>query len=152
MAGNGGETRNGRRRGHTLLELVVASSLLAAVLIPGLRMLRDGLEQSQRIEILQRLTTSCTGKLEEHLCLAGAAWEEETVTGDFASDGYPQTRFRAARSANPVDGGIADQLMAVSVTVWEDLDADAAQDAGEPSVTMASKVPKMALYQDEAGS
>ncbi len=141
-----------RRCAHTLLELVAAASLLAATLAPALRILRDALEHSRRVESLHLLTTSCVSKLEEHLCLAGATWLETAVAGDLAAEGYPDVRFRVVRSQNALDGGIPDRLMSVVVTVWSDTDSDGALDAGEPSAVMGGKVAKMARYRDEAGT
>jgi prepilin-type N-terminal cleavage/methylation domain-containing protein len=135
-----------RRRGFSLLELVVSVSLLALTLVPALAFLRDALEQSQRIEISELLTTHCVGKLEEHLCLAADAWQVATVSGDFSADGYPQVRYRVVRSDAPADGGITDQLMAVTSTVWQDLNSNGSADGGEPTVVLAGKVAKMARY------
>ena len=42
--------------------------------------------------------------------------------------------------------------MAVTATVWDDLDADTLPDADEPTITFASKIAKLASYEKEAGS
>lgn len=135
-----------RLLGLSLLELVVSVSLLSVTLVPALGFMRDALEQSQRIEISELLTTYCVGKVEENLCLAADAWLAATVNGDFSADGYPQVRYRVVRSDAPLDGGISNQLMAVTATVWQDLNANGVLDAGEPSVVLAGKVAKMARY------
>lgn len=135
-----------RRRGQSLLELVAAVTLIAAALVPALRMMRDALEQSRRVETQELLSTLCVSKLEEHLALVFANWSATTVAGDFAADGYAQVRFRVVRSDDALQGGIADRLMAVTATVWEDQDGDTVLDVGEPSTVLASKAAKIEGY------
>lgn len=137
-------------RANTLLELVAAATIIAVALVPGLRMIGDALQQSRRNEALGLLTNYCVGKLEQQLCQAAASWTEGTTTGDFSTDGYPQYRFSAVRSQQAIDGGLPNQLMAVVVTVYHDVNGDAAYNAGEPRIVLASKVAKMAKYQSEA--
>jgi hypothetical protein len=85
--------------------------------------------------------------LEEHLALVSADWQTGGFVGDFAADGYPQIRYSVTRSDAAVDGGITDQLMAVTATVWEDADGDATPDTGEPVVVFSGKVANLASYQ-----
>jgi hypothetical protein len=40
--------------------------------------------------------------------------------------------------------------MAVTATVWHDVDGNSTQGADEPSVTFGSKVARMTVYQSEA--
>jgi hypothetical protein len=135
-----------RRRGQTLLELIAAVTVLAATVTPALVILRNALEQTRRIETLELLTTLCVSKLEEQLAVACAAWSTGTAAGDFSADGYSQVRFSVASSDQAGDGGIPDRLMSVTATVWEDQNGNAALDAGELSVVLASKVAKMEGY------
>jgi hypothetical protein len=139
-----------RRSAHTLLELVAASSLLALTIVPALRMIRDSLEQNQRVERLEVLNMLCISTLEQQLCLTAANWTEATSNGTFASEGYSTLRYTAVRSQQPAAGGIAGQLMAVSVTVWDDTNGNAALDANEPRVVQATKMASLAAYQSEA--
>lgn len=139
------------RRGASLMEVVIAAALIAITLVPALRMIRDGLAQSRQTESRQLVTTLGTGTLEKHLALAGAHWETGSLTGDFAGDGYPQVRYLVQRSDAPADGGITDRLMAVTATVWEDLDGDAAPGASECRLVFASKVAKLSSYQAQVG-
>ncbi len=135
-----------RRRGHTLLEVVLAGALLATALVPALRLMRDGLALSRRIETQELLTTFCTSKLEEHLALCGADWQTGAYPGDFTAEGYANLRFIVTRSDFSVDGGITDQLMALTATAWEDSNGSGTVDAGEPSVVLSSKLAKLATY------
>ena len=135
-------------RGHTLLEVMLASVLMAMVLVPALRLMRDALRNSRDIENRELLTTFCTSKLEEHLAVGSAGWQTGNYTGDFSAEGYPNLRFEVARSDSGGDGGISDELMAVVATAWDDLDGDGSLDSGEPVVVMGSKVAKLATYQN----
>jgi hypothetical protein len=128
------------------LELIVAITLLAATITPALRILRDALEQTRRIETWELLTTLCVSKLEERLAIACAAWSSGAVAGDFAAEGYSQVRFSVVSSDQAAAGGIPDRLMSVTATVWEDQNGNAALDAGEPSVVLASKAANMEGY------
>jgi Tfp pilus assembly protein PilV len=139
------------RRGHTLLEVVLAGTIIAIALVSALRLMRDGLRTSRQTEIRELLTTFGASKLEEHLALVSADWQTGNDAGDFAAEGYPDLRFRVGRSDSAGDGGISDQLMAVTAEVWHDLDGDSAPDGNEPAVVFSSKVAKLASYQDEVG-
>lgn len=140
------------RAAHTLLELIAATALLSITLVPALRLLRDSFEQGERIETIAAMTTLCVSKLEEHLNLAGAAWAAGTTAGDFSAEGRADLRYVAVRSDDAAAGGITDRLMAVTVTVWQDLDGDGSKDSGEPFVDLASKVAKMVRYPSASGS
>lgn len=135
------------RRGNTLLELTAAVTLIAIALVPALRMIRDAIEQNGRNETLSLLTNYSTSKLEEQLCLSASAWTEATVSGDFSADGYASYRFTATRSQQLADGGIVNRLMAVTVTAYHDMNGDGTLNAGEPKVSLAGKVAKLAKYQ-----
>ena len=144
--------RTDRPRGSSLLEVLLATVLIAVALVPALRLMRDSLAVGREIEARDQLTTFATSKLEEHLALVGADWSTGAYTGDFAAEGHPTFRFLVSRSDTGGDGGIVDQLMAVTATIWEDLDGDGTSDSGEPSVILGAKVAKIASYQDEVGS
>ena len=138
-----------RRRGHSLLEVLVASALMAVALVPALRLMRDGLGMARKVESRELLTTFCTSKLEEHLALVSAGWQTGNYSGDFSAEGHPNLRFGVTRSDSGGDGGISDQLMAVVATAWDDLDGDGSLDDGEPVVVLGSKVAKLASYQSD---
>ena len=129
------------------MEIVLASALMAITLVPALRLMRDALSVSREIETCEILTTLSVSKLEEHLALASADWQSGDFVGDFSAEGYPSFRFHVQRSDSDADGGIADQLMAVTSSAWEDLDGGGSLDADEPSVTLSSKVARLTSYQ-----
>ena len=138
-----------RRQGNSLLEVIAAGTLVAAALVPALRIMRDGLGTSRQIETRELLITFCTSKLEEYLSRVSADWQPGVYTGDFSAEGYSQLRFSVDCSDAGVDGGIADLLMAVTASVWNDLDSSGTLDAGEPAVVLAGKVAQLPSYQAE---
>lgn len=141
-----------RRRGSSLLEVVLATVLISVALVPAMRLMRDGLAVGREIEARDQLTTLSTSKLEEHLALVCADWLTGDFTGSFAAEGHPTFRFLVRRSDAAGNGGIVDQLMAITATTWEDADGDGALSSGETSVILGGKVAKIASYQDEVGS
>ena len=149
-----GKTRIRRKRrwGSSLLEVVLATVLISVALVPAIRLMRSSLTVGREIEAREQLTTFSTSKLEEHLALVGANWLTGDYTGDFATEGHPTFRFLVRRSDSGGDGGIVDQLMAVTATTWEDVDGDGTLDSGEVSVVLGGKVAKIASYQDEVGN
>ena len=139
-----------RRPAQTLLELVCASTILALTLTPALRMIRDSMEQGQWVEKIEALNILCISKLEERLCVGAAAWSDSTTTGNFSAEGYSTLKYSLVASQDPASGGMTNQLMAVTATVWDDTNNNDALDSGEPRTTMASKVSKLAKYQSKA--
>ena len=152
IGGNTMRTRTKKRpaTGYTLLELVMATFIMAAVLVPALALMRESMQLSGKVETRGMLNTLCVSKLEEHLALAAVSFSDATVTGNFNGIGQSGLRFRVVRSTNPADGGIADRLMAITVTIWQDDDADTVLDAGEANVSLSTKLAKMVVYQNEA--
>ncbi len=132
-----------------MLEVLLATALMAIALVPALRLMRDGLRVGRELENRELLTTFSTSKLEEHLALVSAVWQTGNYSGDFSAEGYSNLRFTVTRSDSGADGGISDQLMAVVATVWHDLDGDGSLDSDEPAVVLGSKVAKLASYQSE---
>lgn len=140
-----------RRAGYTLLEVVAASALTGTVLVASLSLLREAVDLSDRVDRQNLLETLCVSKLEETLNTTAATFTAADVSGTFASQGFAALRYRAISTDAPASGGISNRLMAITCTVWHDANADAALTTGENSVTLATKVAKMALYTSEAG-
>lgn len=139
-------------RGSTLLEVIVAGTLLAIALVPALRIMRDGLSIGRQLDERDLMVTFCTSTLEEHLALASADWQEGAYSGDLSTYGHPELRYSVTKSDDAAGGGIADELMVITATVWCDEDSDGLLDTGEPSIVLASKVAKLSGYQEQAGS
>lgn len=138
------------RSGQTLLELIAATTIIAITLVPALRMMRDSLRVSRDTERANLLATLAASKLEEHLLSVAGSWAPSTVSGNFAADGYPTVRFRVVRSDNPTDGGLTNSLMSITSTVWDDTDSDGSHDTNELRAVFASKMARIAAYQNEA--
>lgn len=142
--------QSNRRRGHTLLELVGATTIIALTLVPALRLMRDSLRVARETERANLLTTMAASKLEENLIQTAGNWNPTTVSGNFSANGYPTIKFSIVRSDNPGAGGMTDSLMALTSTVWDDLDNDNAWDVGEPRMVFASKLARNVAYEFEA--
>lgn len=130
----------------------MASALIALAIVPAMALVRDSLDVGTKLADLNIAETYCVGKLEEHLALGAATFAEATDEGNFKADGYPQLRYRVVRSQQPADGGVADRLMAITATVWQDDDGSGKHTTGEACVTLATKIAKLAVYQDAAGT
>ena len=135
-----------RRYGQTMLELTVALTIVAGTLVPALRLIRQALEQSRELEQRNLMVTYGAGKLEEHMALTAKNWATGNFAGTLAADGHPELRYSVARSDSTLSGGIADRLMGIQVTVWNDTNGNATRDSGESYVLLASKTAKMAGY------
>ena len=135
-----------RRLGHTLLELIAASTLVSIAVTVTMSLMRQSLELSHETEKRNMLVTLAVSKMEEHLATTSRNFVEADVTGDFNADGYSDCRFRVVKSSQTSDGGIPDQLMAITVTVWCDFDGDQSADAGELVVTLRSKLAKITAW------
>ena len=138
--------RRQARRGQTLLELTLAAVIMAGTVVPGLRYMRDALDQSRDLELWNMMVTLSVSKLEENLALAADSWVEVNTSGSFSAEGYPQLLYTVSGSEATGDGGIPDRLMAIQVTVWHDSTANSLLDAGEASVLFAGKVGKLQGY------
>ena len=140
--------RSNRRasRGFSLLDTLAAGTVMAIALVPGYTAMRSGLELSRDAAALQITTTLCVTKMEEHLAVVASSFTTLTETGNFAADGFSKYEFSVTCSDDPLDGGIADRLMAITVTVWRDDDGDDVLDNGEIKTELFSKVAKMATY------
>lgn len=139
------------RRGYTLLEVIAASALTGSVLVSSLALLRDAVALSDRVDQQNLMLTLCTSKLEETLNTTAAEFAASDTSGSFAAEGFSHLRYRVVCSDQALQGGISNQLMAVTCVVWNDANADAVQQSDETSVTLATKVAKLALYQAQAG-
>jgi hypothetical protein len=135
-----------RRQGQTLLELTLALTIIAGTLVPALRLMRLALEQSRVIEQRNVMATFGVGKLEEHMSLTADNWSAGTFSGTLAQAGHPELRYSVTRSDSSVSGGIPDRLMAIRLTIWDDVNGNATRDATESFIEFASKAAKLAGY------
>src|SRR6188472_3321941 len=140
------------RRGYSMLEVVLASSICLTALVPALAMLRDGIALGDIIDTRHLLLTYSVSKMEEQLAVVGATWPTGTATGNFAADGQSNIRYSVTRSDAVVDGGIVGKLMVVTVTTYSDDNGNSTMDSSEARTTMTTKVAKLVSYVTKASS
>jgi hypothetical protein len=140
------------KSGYSLLEVVLASAICTTALVTALAILRDGMTNAGRIDTRNLMLIYGVSKMEEQLAVVAASWATGTLNGDFASDGFPNIRYTATRTDNPASGGLTNQLMSVSVTVYSDEDGDDTLDAGEMQSVFTTKISKLVNYEGMAGS
>lgn len=140
------------RRGYSMLEVVLASSICLTAIVPALAMLRDGIALGDIIDTRHLLLTYSVSKMEEQLSIVGATWPTGTVTGNFASDGQSTIRFSVTRSDAAIDGGIVGKLMVVTVTTYSDDNGNSTMDSSEARTTMTTKIAKLVSYVTKASS
>jgi hypothetical protein len=138
------------RRGYSMLEVVLASSICLTALVPALAMLRDGIALGEIIDTRHLLLTYSVSKMEEQVAIVGATWATGTVTGNFASDGQSSIRYSVTRSEAVVDGGVVGKLMVVTVTTFSDDNGNNTMDSTEPRTTMTTKIAKLVSYVTKA--
>jgi hypothetical protein len=135
-----------RRRGNTLIELVAASAVLSIALVPALRIMRDAISVGDDLEYATAMSTLCANQLEQTLAKTAASWNTTAESGNYSSLGYSRLRYSVIKSDAPASGGLTNQLLAVTVTVWDDADSDAVLDSNEKKVQFSSKLAKIAAY------
>lgn len=135
------------RRGFSLLEVLMASTLAAIALVSSLALLRDGMELSETIDNRLMITNYAVSEVERQLADVATNWTNGTQAGDFAADGHADIRYIANRSDAASDGGIADKLMHIQVTTYLDANGDNALSADEKSCTFRTKIGKFATYE-----
>ena len=138
--------------GQTLLELIMATSIVAATLVPALALLRDGMALSRDIDRRNLLANYGVSTLEGQLAIVAASWSTGSVAGDYAVDGHPHIRFVVGRSDALSDGGIPGRLMNIVATAYDDQDQNDVLGTAEPRVVFRSKIARLATYTYEAGS
>lgn len=140
--------RSTRLEGYSLVELVAASAIVAATLVPSLELIRDGIELSEETVQRQLLATYAVSQVEQHLGLAAATWTTGTYSGSYAADGHPTLLYDTTTSDNPVDGGITDRLMDIRTTTYFDEDGSGTLTAGEPNCSFRTKLARFTSYED----
>jgi hypothetical protein len=141
-----------RPAAYSLLEVVLASSICAAALVPALAILRDGMSAAERIDSRHLMLIFGIGKMEEQMAVVAASWATATLSGDFAAEGHANIRYTLSRTDAPASGGITDRLMNLAVTVYVDDNGNDTLDAEEMRTTLTTKVSKLVTYEGLAGS
>lgn len=129
--------------------MIAATALVAGTLVPALAVMREAMSLSRETHLRSLLANFAVMKLEENSAIAMRDWSNITDDGDLSAYGYSNLSFSIQRSDDPSDGGIVGQLMAITVTVFEDLDADLIPDTGETQVQFRTKISKLETYENE---
>lgn len=137
-----------KRKGYSLLDTLAAGTVLAIVLVPAYSAMRQGLEWSRDVDAQKTTTTLCVAKMEQHLAIVASTFTSTTDAGNFSADGFAEFKYSVVCSDSLADGGIPDQLMSVSVTVFQDDDNDNTLDSGEISTSLSTNVAKMTTYTE----
>ena len=140
------------RRGTTLLELVAASTVIAAALVPALRIMRDSLRVSRQLEIRETMATIAMSVLEQESARVSGQWVMQTTThrNPGRDSGYPSVIAVSTTSDSLKNGGIPGSLAVVQATAFEDLNRSGSLDKNEPSISFATKVAGLTSYRYEA--
>ncbi|MFN3152379.1 hypothetical protein [Bremerella sp.] len=133
---------------YSLLEVVIATFLMGLAIIPAMNFMTSAIHARQELETWNQMNLLAVSKLEEQLSIAAADFLEGSDSGTFSNPGLNGIRYTATRTTSAVDGGITDQLMVLTVTVWDDENGNSSVDSDEPQVSYATKLASMALYQD----
>jgi len=137
------------RRGFSLLEMVAAAVLMTSIIAPALAVMRDSMANSRDLNRRNLLANYAVRILEDQSSLVATNWVNETISGNFTSDGYPNVRYSATKSDAVANGGLVNQLMHLQVTVYDDANANLTLDSGELRVDYRTKVAKLNSYENE---
>lgn len=137
-----------RRRGLSLLEMTAATVLVAGTLVPSLAVMRDAMSVSREGVKRHLIANYAVQILENQSAIVMRSWTTGSVTGNFSADGYTAVRYSVTRTDAPASGGLTNQLMHITVTVYYDENGNSAMDSGELRVTYRTKVAKLSTYQN----
>ena len=125
---------------------MAATVIITTALVPAMRLMRDSLAVEDDLEYASAMSTLCANQLEQCLASTAATWSTGTLSGNFSAQGYSFIKYSVTRSDSAGSGGITNQLMAITCTVWNDANANGTLDSGEKSVQMSTKLAKLAMY------
>ena len=141
--------QRGQQQGFSLLEMVAAAVLMTSILVPALAVMRDAMAKSRELNRHNLLANYAVRILEDQSALVATNWVNETISGNFSSDGYPNVRYTGTKSDLVANGGLVNQLMHLRVTVYDDANANSTLDSGELRVDYRTKVAKLNSYENE---
>jgi prepilin-type N-terminal cleavage/methylation domain-containing protein len=138
------------KNGFSLVEMILATALLAGTLAPALTVMRNAMSISRESARRALLANYAVEALEYAQGVTMQSWTTGTTTGNFASDGYPTLLYSVTRSDAPAGGGITGRLMHVQAVLWDDVNGNSTLDSSEIAVRMRTKVAKLTTYQSVA--
>jgi hypothetical protein len=133
-------------RAFSLVEMILATALVAGTLAPALAVMRNAMATSRETTKRLLLANYAVEILEYAQGISMQSWFVTTTSGNMASDGYSSIRYTITWSDAPASGGITGKLMHVQVVVYDDANGNSALDSSEPVVRFRTKVAKLATY------
>lgn len=140
---------NKPKQGFSLLEMLAAAALVTGTVVPALAVIRDSMATSRDLHRRQLLSNYAVRILEDRAAFVATNWVNAVIDGDFSADSHANIRYKLILSDDPSDGGLVGQLMNLSVTVYDDADANDSLDVGELQEVYRTKVAKMNSYENE---
>jgi type II secretory pathway pseudopilin PulG len=134
------------RGAFSLLEMILATALVAGTLAPALAVMRNAMATSRETTKRLLLANYAVEILEYSQGISMQTWSPTTASGNMASDGYSNIRYTITWSDAPANGGVTGKLMHVQVVVYDDANANSALDSTELAVRFRTKVAKLATY------
>ncbi|QDS99359.1 hypothetical protein HG15A2_26820 [Adhaeretor mobilis] len=129
--------------------MVAATALVTGTLVPALAFMRDAMSVSREAHMRSLLSNFAVMKLEEQTSVAMRNWTNLTDNGNLGAYGHSELGYELTQSDAPADGGIAGQLMSISVTIFDDSDASGTPGATEIQITFRTKISKLLSYENE---
>jgi type II secretory pathway pseudopilin PulG len=134
------------RRAFSLVEMILATALVAGTLAPALAVMRNAMATSRETTKRLLLANYAVEVLEYAQGISMQTWFSGTVPGNLASDGYANIRYTITWSDAPASGGVTGKLMHVQVVVFDDANGNSALDSTELAVRYRTKVAKLTTY------
>jgi hypothetical protein len=123
-----------RYKGVTLVEVIMASALLVAMLVPTLKALTGAHVTAAIVEQKTRSLMLAQAKLDDIKARSVYSYGDAfTETGTPVDGSY---------LCNVVDNAVSADLRQITVSVGYDLDGDSTLDAGEIEITLATLVAR----------
>lgn len=138
-----------RAAAFSLLELVMAASLVVGALVPTMAVMRSAMAKSRDLSRRNLLANYAVGVLESRAATVIGNWTTAVTTGNFSGDGHSSIHYTATCSDAAAQGGIPGELMHIVVRVFDDADGDGIFDAGELNVLFRTKIARLASYENE---
>jgi hypothetical protein len=133
----------------SLLEMVMASALVAGALVPTMTVMRDAMTKSRELSRRNLMANYAVSVLEAQAAATMLNWSTASSTGNFAADGHAGLRFVVSRSDAVADGGLPGRLIHIQARVFDDTDGDITFDSDELSVLYRTKLARLQSYEDE---
>lgn len=129
-------------RSFTFVELIAAITVLAICIVPASKYMTDSMTVRRGLERDRILVTLAIQTIEEQMALMNADFISAQQTGSFAAQGLPDYAYEVVRTDAPAQGGLPEQLMAITVRVWSDENGNVVRDATESVVELHTKMAR----------